>query len=277
MANDSPHRIGPVIGIAFDIETTGCYLLDNAMVALGAIAFDCSSKKPLEIEGLESSFYAELNIPKKRGYEERCEVEFWDNPDIKGYEYRQGLKKRVKAKQCKDFTTVMPEFRDWLVKVFEMAAGKDASAIEIFTDTAGYDHSWINLYNNMCDPPIKPLYYVFGTYKDLICTSGVELGYLRFCYSTRKGYMIGEEKKRIAKGESAGRWFSETSVCKAIFEITEKAKVEADHNPVNDAANIMETHLILTKYANKFETDRTEAIEEAKRERERSRKEQKKN
>ncbi len=201
---------------AVDVECTGQFLTKNAMIAFG-----CSIMNE-KLEELDT-FEGYMKVPEGRNWEERCFNEFWS----KQKETLDYIKERMKEPQ-----DVMKNFVNWIDQV-DLKYGSD---LVVLSDNGGYDYAWIDTYISLFTerPSIyyrlkevdkeKYKVYVFRRTWD---TNSVYHG----CLIERTGKYV--------------EWNLEKEVgC-------QNEKWKNDHNPLNDARNIVSNYIIFLKKSEK--------------------------
>ena len=199
--------------IDIDVESTGFSLKKHAMIAFGAVIWN---DKSTEID----TFLGCMKVPRDRGWEKDCLNNFWKKDGAESL-------KIIKAKE-KNPREVMSKFVVWLDK-WQMKYQKD---LIILSDTAGYDYSWINTYlceftnRHTIEYRCKPN----GVYRyhRILSTGSIYVGVL-----TSK---TGENHESISELEDKMK--------------IKNGKWNNDHNPLNDARNIVANYLIYLKNIN---------------------------
>lgn len=226
---------GGVVGIAFDIETTGGDMEKNALVELGAVAIDVSkTDKPVTVL---ARFEGRMKIPEGRGFEEQCEKEFWDVQ-------KPGEKQRVLA--CKtEPEDVMHAFVKWAFDVKEFHAGPPGAKqhVRFMSDAAFFDAAWVSMYLAKYANHY-PLHTFFSTptqscFRPVLDTNAF--------YRGVAGKTLIDELEAEC-GEDG--WFSAEKALKKSLRIpeTDTIDVEHDHRAVNDAESIAKKYARAVRY-----------------------------
>jgi hypothetical protein len=243
--SEAPPSAG-VILVSFDVETTGGRLAKNAMVELGAVAKSAADDDDTEKRVL-TTFEGIMKIPEGRGWEERCEREFWDNPENN----LAAKKKRINECQTEP-DDVMRAFVNWIENnVLTFLAGGDPRRVRFVTDNAAFDPSWVNLYLDLYADH-EPLHTFFThdgvfRYAPIIDTNGVARGI--------SGCTVDDEFVAQLKVDADGRpgWFSATGAARRLLGIPDSVKSQTvhDHRSVHDAQHILESYQIMMRWNKK--------------------------
>jgi DNA polymerase III epsilon subunit-like protein len=245
-----------VVGIAFDIEATGCRPIKHGMIELGAVALNTSSGVTLD------RFSVEIQLPPNRTWEQRCLDEFWDNksweqlPDDdpnkakkkETYERLQRKRKRVAEGKGETPEKAMKDFLAWIAKMYETHAKKDRFRMKFLSDTVSFDSNWVNNYlDEYADS--EPLHLLFKDDKgnpkfdDVLCTSDVARGLS--CVTHEE--VVGIKRKL--------GWYDRDETCREKLGIPNDLQPDAEHNhdAVSDAEYIGKEHIIQMNWAAKHQ------------------------
>nr|QBK86652.1 MAG: hypothetical protein LCMAC102_04480 [Marseillevirus LCMAC102] len=221
-----------ILLISFDIETTGSDPLQHAMVAFGAVAM---SAKDVNNRCVLGRFRGQIKIPNGYGFEERCEKEFWDNNNMKD------AKTRVLSCQTEP-SDVMYAFVQWILQLRDRLVDGEARRVRFLTDAAYFDAGWMSLYL-MKYANHYPLHTFFSEptksrFKPIIDTNA-------FFRGVAGTTVLDELAVELARGR-----FSASKAARDVLSIPddEVPDVEHDHDPLNDAENILKEYQIIVKY-----------------------------
>jgi hypothetical protein len=247
-----PSKQDFVVGIAFDIEATGCRPIKHGMIELGAAALNTTTGECL------SRLSVEIQLPPNRTWEERCLSEFWDNKDWEQlkeedpqkarkketYERLQKKRNRVARGEGETPEKAMQMFITWVNNIYERYAEKDRHRIKFLSDTVSFDANWMNNYLDEyanCDP----LHLFFTDEKgapkfdDVLCTSDVARGL---------SCVTHEEVITLKRKDG---WYDRDDECRKRLKIPESLQPTAEHNhdAVSDAEHIGQEHIIQMNWA----------------------------
>lgn len=221
-----------VIGIAFDVETTGGCMTVNAMTEVGAVAM---AVEDYEQRRVLARFEGHMKIPEGCGFEERCEKEFWDVHKVEGKQRALGCQKEPQD--------VMRAFVDWVSEVRVRYAGGEARRVRFLSDAVYFDAAWMSHYLTKYASHY-PMHTFFSEpsksrFKPVIDTNAFFRGVANVDLSGELAVELGPE----------GR-FSSSKAARSALSIPEgeKPDVEHDHRAVHDAESIMKEYLIVTRY-----------------------------
>jgi DNA polymerase III epsilon subunit-like protein len=230
-----------VVGIAFDVETTGGSMSENAMVELGAVAMAIDDTKNVTVL---ATFEGHMKIPEGRGWEKRCVEEFWnvEKPDEK---------QRVVDCQTEP-EDVMRAFTDWVFGVRDRYAGGEPTngeqRVRFLSDAAYFDAGWVAMYLAMYAKHF-PLHTFFSKsgkscFRPVLDTNAFFRGIV--------GTTLNDE---LEAERGPDKWSVEKAV-RNFLDVPEddKVDVEHDHRAVHDAESIMKKYmLVLRNYAKKYD------------------------
>lgn len=200
-------------GLIIDVETTGRDLLKNDMICFAAVIIDFNTGK----------FHDEFKVflkPKsgKLNWEKRCVDEFWEKKENKE-NTKITLLNFEKYGVSIEFG--MKQFFDWI----NIKQPKEVlNNLMIYTDTAGFDISWVNRYLSEADLGTDCCYIIQDQYRPTRDCTSYNFGIARHLPSN-------------------GLWGSEKQAAKILnFENPENFKEQSpfkhDHDPLNDARYI---------------------------------------
>lgn len=232
------HALGPtdVLLVSFDIEGTGPSPVKNWMPSFGAVAMAASDTDKRVVLG---RFRGQMKIPADREWEERTEREFWDRDDMK--------EAKARALRCTtEPEDVMRAFVKWVMDMRDYFVGSDDSRrVRFLTDASYYDAGWMSIYL-MQYADHYPMHTFFSEpqksrFKPVIDTNAVFRGVA--------GATTRDELQAELDPEQG--WFSSSKAARTALGVPkdEVPTAEHDHNPVNDAQNIIEQYMIVMKYA----------------------------
>ena len=207
---------------SIDIETTGQFLTKNAMIAFGCSIMNENNE---EVE----SFIGFMKVPENRDWEKRCFDEFWSK-ESEALNYI-----RDRAEEPKK---VMNSFVQWMDKI-DLKYGND---LIVLSDNGGYDFAWIDTYlseytdRHSIYYRLKEIKIIKDQYENsIVYFNRTEKIYgFRRTWDTNSMYM-GVLIERTGKYEE---WKLENKVG------NQNEIWKNDHNPLNDARNIVSNFII---------------------------------
>ncbi len=220
-----------VIGIGFDVETTGGCMTKNAMTEFGAVAIaieDCDKRRVL------ARFEGHMMIPEGCGFEEKCEKEFWNVHKVQ---------EKIQVLACRqDPADVMRAFVAWVFKIRDTYAGGEARRVRFITDAAYFDAAWMSHYlTKYADHDPMHTFFSDATksrFKPVIDTNAFFRGVANI------GLRLEFDEELLYSRFSCGK-----AVRLALsVPDDEKPDTPHDHRAVNDAQNIIEEYLIILRY-----------------------------
>ena len=221
--------------MGLDIENTGWDLTKHAIVQIGLSVWNVVNGKRKKID----SFSVLINVPADREWEERCVTEFWNkSPEL------VEMKRKIDNKEGKEPETAMQEMVDFSMKCFKDYAYSNINNIRFIVDTVSFDACWVNLYLAQYIGS-KPLHLLFGGFRDLIETGSYMQGRSGITHDDELELIKIDEEKRKDSGKEGRGHFSCEESCFKKRKITETALAEHNHDAESDAANIVETYLIV--------------------------------
>jgi hypothetical protein len=230
------------VNIGYDLEFSGSRLDHHFVVSWAMIAEDAVTHQVLSRKKV--SFHR----PDNRMWDQRCVDEFWKRPAKEGESEEQ---KRIREALAAEYHSVQnrdawrktdtagtTEMVEWIDSLVRVHAGNDSHNITFVCDTCGPDNMWINYYLAFYARH-EPLHTFFGYFKDCVCTSCYALG------------AAGGSTAEVCKVVKERGYFSEDRAVRKALLIPDSEKPTAphDHDPLNDATNMLQEHAIHRKYA----------------------------
>jgi DNA polymerase III epsilon subunit-like protein len=148
------HTVQMTILIAVDIEATGCDILKNAIVSIGAVAYANSEMKVQQWN---------MIIPETKTWEDRCVEQFWSKQSD---ELRKNL-----SLNAQDPHTAMSSFVEFLTLYENMD-----DDVRIITDNPAFDIAFLNVYLSVYTSRMPMSYTHTGRYRPVYDTDSLARG-----------------------------------------------------------------------------------------------------
>lgn len=213
--------------LVIDTEFSGPNFFKNGLVSIGAVLYSYSYTNLK----LEKEFYEEMNLLENQVFDENTINEFWNSSTL-----LFNLYVKIKEGKANKPKNSIENFVKFLFECDLISNSKMC----ICGDRIDIDFTWLNLYLTKFD--FKPMHLILNRFIRPIDTSSYHQG---LCKTKSNDIENIEKDLKITS-------YNPTEAALQYLGIKTRPKIKYDHNALNDAKYIAETHILILQKIIKY-------------------------